>query len=96
MKKSMILIAVAFMFSLFFAFNSSAEDFHAQRIDKTVLEPYAQAGANFASVQRPIYFSYDNPRYSPAYPFLSPKVDLQPYAAVQPLHNQNLSASKHK
>ncbi len=75
MKRGMILITVISVLSLFIGLNAFAQT-------ETTLEPYSQAGNDFGSVRGPIYFSYDNPRYSPAYPsVLSPNTNLQPYAS---------------
>ncbi len=86
MKKMMILTIAIFAFSLFAGFSAFAQS--------SGLEPYSQGGTDFTSCQAPIYFQYDNPRYSPCYPGVtSPEADLQPYAPIQPMDNPNLTAS---
>ncbi len=74
MKKGMILISVICVFSLFIGLNAFAQT-------QSTLEPYSKGETDFGSVQKPIYFQYDNPRYSPAYPsVLPPNAGLQPSA----------------
>ncbi len=88
MKKMMILITAISALSLFTGFSAFAQ---------SNLEPYSQGGTDLTCVQAPIYFQYDNPRYSPCYPWVtSPEADLQPYAPIQPMDNQNLTASTSK
>ncbi len=90
MKKWMILIIAMFVFSLFIGVNAFAQT-------QTKLEPYSRGGTEFTSLHKPLYIQYDWPRYNPFYllvpQVVPPQVPLQPYANVQPLDNENLTAS---
>ncbi len=59
MKKVMILIIAISVFSLFTGLSAFAQ---------SNLEPYSQGETDLTCLQAPIYFQYDNPRYSPCFP----------------------------